>query len=133
MSFDSKPIVYACSGCSNLALMANDIALNLDRDGIADMSCISGVIGKVGPIRTIAESGRPIIAIDGCSLSCTQACIQASGLESQLHIDLSQFGLEKRSNQDSAFNESCVALKLTYEKLFEAGFSMPEETDTVDF
>ncbi|WP_196138726.1 putative zinc-binding protein [Aliikangiella sp. G2MR2-5] len=121
---DKKPIVYACSGCSNLALMANDIALNMNRDGIAEMSCISGVIGKVAPIMKIAESGRPIIAIDGCSLSCTKACIDASGLELALHIDLSSFGLEKRSNQDSAFNESLVALKMTYDMLDKAGFSI---------
>lgn len=127
MSENAKPIVYACSGCSNLALMANDIALNMNRDGIAEMSCISGVIGKVQPILDTAKSGRSIIAIDGCGLGCTKACIDASGLVVDLHVNLSDFGLEKRSNMDSAFNESCVALKLTYDKLIEAGFEIPEE------
>ena len=45
-----KPLVYSCSGCSNLARMAYDIALNLDSEGIAEMSCASGVIGNVTPV-----------------------------------------------------------------------------------
>jgi len=39
-----KPLVYSCSGCSNLARMAYDIALNIDNEGIAEMSCASDVI-----------------------------------------------------------------------------------------
>ena len=41
------PLVYSCSGCSNLAQLANDLALRLDRDGLAEMSCIAGVGGDV--------------------------------------------------------------------------------------
>ena len=49
-----KPIVYSCSGCSNLAQMAHNISLNLDGDGIAEMSCVSGVVGQVEPILALA-------------------------------------------------------------------------------
>ncbi len=34
------PLVYSCSGCSNVAQLANDIAVKLNSDGIAEMSCI---------------------------------------------------------------------------------------------
>ena len=73
-----KPIVYSCSGCSNVARIAHDIALNLDSDGIAEMSCVSGVIGNVAPVKAIATSGRSIIALDGCDLACTKACLLAA-------------------------------------------------------
>lgn len=125
----TKPIVYSCSGCSNLAQMAHDIALNMDRDGIAEMSCVSGVIGKVPPIVEVATSGRPIFAVDGCSLSCTKACLDACNIPIELHFDLSQFGLEKKSKKDNSFNESCVAMKLTYEEIIKAGYSIEEALD----
>jgi uncharacterized metal-binding protein len=40
-----KPLVYSCPGCSSAAQMANYIALELDRRGVAEMSCIAGVGG----------------------------------------------------------------------------------------
>lgn len=45
MNDDSLPLVYACSGCSNVAQLANTIAVRLDRAGLAEMSCIAGVGG----------------------------------------------------------------------------------------
>lgn len=37
------PLVYSCSGCSSAAQMANYVAVQLDRRGAAEMSCIAGV------------------------------------------------------------------------------------------
>ena len=48
--------------------MANHLALQLDRQGIAEMSCIAGVGGDVPSLVRTACSGRPLIALDGCPL-----------------------------------------------------------------
>lgn len=45
---DPRPLVYSCSGCSSAAQLANHVALQLDRRGVAEMSCIAGVGGD-GP------------------------------------------------------------------------------------
>ena len=116
-----KPIVYSCSGCSNLAQMAHNISLNLDGDGIAEMSCVSGVVGKVGPIMDLANSGRPIIAIDGCALSCTRSCLEASGLSADYYYQISDLGFEKRSKWNDSLTENTIAMKSIYDKLFEEG------------
>jgi uncharacterized metal-binding protein len=116
-----KPIVYSCSGCSNLAQMAHNISLNLDGDGIAEMSCISGVVGRVGPIMDLAKSGRPIIAIDGCSLSCTKFCLEASDLKADYYYLISDLGFEKRSKWNDSLTENTMAMKSIYAQLFEAG------------
>ncbi|HAQ85985.1 MAG TPA: zinc-binding protein, partial [Pseudomonas sp.] len=47
MSKPRLPLVYACSGCSNVAQLANTLAVRLDRAGLAEMSCIAGVGGRV--------------------------------------------------------------------------------------
>ena len=70
MTHSPPPLVYACSGCSNVAQLANDCALALDARGLAEMSCIAGVGGKVKSLVRKARAGRPIIALDGCELRC---------------------------------------------------------------
>ncbi|MGZ4049932.1 MAG: putative zinc-binding protein [Bacteroidia bacterium] len=70
-----KPLVYPCSGCSNAAQMSNYLAVQLDRMGIAEMSCIAGVGGNIKNLVRTAQSGRKIIAIDGCPLACSKACL----------------------------------------------------------
>ena len=122
-----KPIVYSCSGCSNLAQMAHNISLNLDGDGIAEMSCIAGVVGKVGPIMDLANSGRPIIAIDGCGLSCTKSCLEASNLKADYYYLISDLGFEKRSKWDDSLTENTIAMKSIYEQLFEAGIGFNQQ------
>lgn len=94
------PIVYSCSGCSNIAQMANDIAVKLDREGIAEMSCIAGVGGHVKPLVKKAQSGKPIIVIDGCPLQCAKHCLNNIGVEAEINIVLTDDGLKKTFHED---------------------------------
>jgi len=124
---ENKPIVYSCSGCSNLAQMAHNISLNLDGDGMAEMSCVSGVVGKVPAIMALAQSGRPIIAIDGCDLGCTKSCLEASGLTAQYYYKISDLGFEKRSKWHDSLTENTIAMKNVYEQLFKSGVTLGKE------
>jgi len=119
----SKPIVYSCSGCSNLAQMAHNISLSLDGDDIAEMSCISGVVGKVKPIMELAKSGRPIIAIDGCELGCTKACLDKSGIKTDHYFKISDLGFDKRDKWNDSLTENTVAMRSIYTDLIKAGIS----------
>lgn len=94
------PLVYSCSGCSSAAQTANYIALKLDRDGEAEMSCISGVGGNVTHLVNIARSGRPILALDGCPLACTLHCLSERGVTADYHLQLHEHGVKKRYHAD---------------------------------
>ncbi|MBI3144659.1 MAG: putative zinc-binding protein [Pseudogulbenkiania sp.] len=94
------PLVYACSGCSSAAQMANDFALKLTREGLAEMSCISGVGGGVPALVRLARSGRPVLALDGCPLACVKACLANAGVRADRHVVLSEFGVVKRKHHD---------------------------------
>jgi uncharacterized metal-binding protein len=106
---DSRPIVYSCSGCSSAAQLANTCALALDRAGLAEMSCIAGVGGGVKGLVRVAQSGRPILALDGCGLRCTVACLANQGVEPTAHVDLSRHGVRKRRHQDPTQEEHALA------------------------
>lgn len=94
------PLVYSCSGCSSAAQMANQMALWLDRQGEAEMSCIAGVGGGVTGLLRTARAGRPIVALDGCILHCVKACLDNAGVSPDLHLTLSGYGVKKRRHAD---------------------------------
>ena len=97
------PLVYACSGCSNLAQLANAVAVRLDREGRAEMSCIAGVGGDVEPLVRVATSGRPILSLDGCPLRCVQSALARHGVRPTEQLVLSEdLGLRKRQHEDAS-------------------------------
>jgi uncharacterized metal-binding protein len=101
---ETLPLVYSCSGCSSAAQFANDLALRLDREGLAQMSCIAGVGGNVPSLvrraQEAAASGRPILAIDGCVLACTRACLAQRDLKPTVHVQLAEQGVRKQYHAD---------------------------------
>ena len=94
------PIVYACSGCSSAAQLANHVAVRLDRTGAAEMSCIAGVGGDVSSLLKTARSGRPIVVLDGCPLECARHCLGRHGIEPTQHHQLHLYGVRKRLHED---------------------------------
>ncbi|TDP71250.1 putative zinc-binding protein [Roseateles toxinivorans] len=98
------PLVYSCSGCSSAAQLANHLALRLDREGVAEMSCIAGVGGNVRSLvrraRDAASEGRPIVAIDGCMLACARSCLAERGVTAIDHVMLAKTGVAKKYHAD---------------------------------
>lgn len=94
------PLVYSCSGCSSAAQLANYLAVQLDRSGDAEMSCIAGVGGDVPHLLKTARSERPIIALDGCPLVCVESCLARHGLVPTRHYQLHHYGVKKRNHAD---------------------------------
>jgi uncharacterized metal-binding protein len=98
------PLVYSCSGCSSAAQMANHLAVRLDREGVAEMSCIAGVGGNVRSLvrkaRDAVDAGRPIVAIDGCVLACVKCSLAERGVAPTAHIQLGEAGVKKQYVSD---------------------------------
>ena len=80
--------------------MANALAIRLDREGVAEMSCIAGVAGAVKSLVHTARSGREIIALDGCPLQCVRECLKSQSVEPNQHITLSDFKVKKSFHED---------------------------------
>ncbi len=93
-------VVYSCSGSSNVAQLANALAVRLDRAGLADMSCIAGVGGGVQPLVRRAIGAATVIAIDGCPLACCERVLAAKGVRPGWIVRLHERGLRKRQHAD---------------------------------
>lgn len=98
--YDDLPLVYSCSGCSSAAQMANDLAVRLDRQRLAAMSCIAGIGGDVPPLVDTATAGRPMLAIDGCPLQCARKSLAQHGVTPDAHVNLAMEGAPKEYHTD---------------------------------
>ena len=117
MTHAKRILVYSCSGSSNVAQLANDIAVSLDRQGLAEMSCIAGVGGDVRGLVKVAKSGREICAIDGCALACVKHSLKRHGVTPEWHIELTQLGLKKSKGESCSVGERTKAIRHVYETL----------------
>lgn len=111
------PLVYACSGCSSAAQLANHVAVQLDRLGVAEMSCIAGVGGDVPSLVKTARSGRPIVALDGCPLVCVHSSLSRHGLRPDRHYQLQQHGIKKKNHQDFDPEQATQVLAMVVDEL----------------
>ena len=107
---DPHPLVYSCSGCSSAAQLANHVAVRMDRKGVAEMSCIAGVGGDVPKLVRLAQSGRPILALDGCPLVCVKSSLARHGITPERHYQLHEYGVKKRNHQDFDPQEAAEVL-----------------------
>lgn len=112
----SLPLVYSCSGCSSAAQLANHAAVRLDREGLAEMSCIAGLGGDVPSLLRKAHEAvtaqRPIVAIDGCVLACANKTLARHGIAASRHVELWRLGVRKRQHEDFSAEEAATALSL---------------------
>lgn len=90
-----KPLIYSCSGCSNVAQLANDLAVVMDREGLGQMSCIAGVGGNVKHLVKLAQSGRDVMALDGCSIGCVKRTLAMRDVEPKWHVEITSLGIPK--------------------------------------
>ncbi len=90
-------MVYACSGSSDAGELADRIARQLTRDGVAEMSCLAGIGGRVKSLVNKAASAERILAIDGCPLNCTRHTLELAGFKEFEPLELHQLGFRKNS------------------------------------
>lgn len=104
-----KPVVFACSGCSPAGQLANQLALELDRRGIAEMSCLAG-LGAERPVFMKLAERRPVWIIDGCPIECGAGISTKVNRPMVLHLRLHDLGIKKKEGlADSMTVDDLVA------------------------
>jgi oxygen-dependent protoporphyrinogen oxidase len=93
---EAKPLVFACSGCSFAGKLSDSVARELDRQQIAEMSCLAGVGARHASfLRQLP--GRPVWIVDGCPIECARGVFEqaAQGERVTRHIRLHDLGFKK--------------------------------------
>ena len=102
---EKKVTIYSCSGCSNLAQLANSVAVKLHREKITNMSCIAGVGGDVTSLVKTAKTAETILALDGCPLACVEKCLKRHEINPNEHIVLTDLKLTKNCTSEASEEE----------------------------
>jgi uncharacterized metal-binding protein len=108
---ETKITIYSCSGCSNLAQLANSIAIKIHREKIATMSCIAGVGGDVASLVMTAKKAEKIMVLDGCPLECARKCLIRHQIIPDSHIVLTQLNLSKKNYSEASELEFAAAFE----------------------
>jgi uncharacterized metal-binding protein len=111
MSVRPLPVVFACSCGASAGRLANHVAATLDRDGEAEMAPIAAVGGDLPHVLTKATWRYPVVAIDGCHMSCARLCLERHGIKPARHLVLARFGVEKRERAEFTPAEAAAALR----------------------
>jgi uncharacterized metal-binding protein len=91
---NNLPLVFACSGCSNSGQLANEVALELNRRGVAEMSCLAGVgAAKAHFLKKLAK--REVWVVDGCPIECALGIFDQLRECVDIHIRLHDLGVRK--------------------------------------
>jgi uncharacterized metal-binding protein len=99
----AKPLVYACAGCSHVARLSYDLARELDRRAIAEMSCLAG-LGAGKPAFVKMLRGRPAWVIDGCPIECGLGVFTRNEHTVNRHIRLHDLGFKKNQPRNDYFD-----------------------------
>jgi uncharacterized metal-binding protein len=108
----SVPLVYACSGGSGAGQVANGVAVCLDRLEIAEMWSTAGIGGGDERHLAVVDSGRPILAIDGCPDDCARRALACRGIVPILHIRLDRRGTDRHRHE--SYDQSVIERELAY-------------------
>lgn len=87
-------LVYACSGAANTGLLADQVMRTLNRDGVADSTCLAAMGADLSGFLESARNATRNIVIDGCKVACGKRIFEKNGIAFQ-HYVMTDFGVEK--------------------------------------
>ena len=99
--------VLACSGCSAAGELADHTARRLQQQGVAKMSCLAGVGGRIPSIMATVQKASGILMIDGCPLECGAHVLRNAGFAGFKQLKLHELGVRK--NDSGAVDEDTVS------------------------
>ncbi len=92
---EKKCLVYACSGGSNVGQLSNEAAKVLDSSGAGTMSCLAGLGGHISGMVASAQSGVPVLVVDGCPIACGKKTFDHLGMKGYGYIEITALGIKK--------------------------------------
>ena len=88
-------LVFPCSGGSNVGQMANAAAVELTKQGRANMYCLAGMGAHVSGMVDSAAGAKYRIALDGCAVACARKTLEHAGLRVDRAVVVTDLGIKK--------------------------------------
>jgi uncharacterized metal-binding protein len=104
-----KTLVLGCSGGSNVGQVANNVMIEMDKDGVGNAYCLAGLGADLSGFVESARAGRTIL-IDGCPVGCGKKAFEKHGITPTEYFIVTELGIEKKHAFDKLAEETEQAL-----------------------
>ena len=94
-----ETLVFTCAGAAYTGQVANRAGVNLMQDGAGNLFCAAAVAAEIPEKLERARNAGRRVVIDGCEDHCARKIIENAGLSVDLHVDVTQLGIEKKPQQ----------------------------------
>lgn len=96
----SQVVILPCSGGSNCGQIANEVAVELTRQGVGNIYCLAGLGARIGGMIESARSAQRLVVIDGCPVACALKTVQQVGLQATDYVDVTTQGIAKNHDMN---------------------------------
>jgi uncharacterized metal-binding protein len=93
----SEILIFTCSGASNVGQIANQVAVDLQQEGVGKMLCLAGIGGHVSGMIASARAGKRLVGIDGCPVACTKKTMEHTDLPLTDYVVITELGFKKEA------------------------------------
>lgn len=93
-------VFLTCSGSSNCGQIANQVAVQLTKEGVGKMYCLAGIGSHNEGMIEGAKSADRIVILDGCPTACGKKTAEHAGLVVTDWVCITQNGIKKAHNFD---------------------------------
>jgi uncharacterized metal-binding protein len=111
------PLLFACSGGSEVSHLTYRIARKLAKDQHVYMSCPPPVTAGIKDFLEKLKRDKRVIVLDGCKRSCVAKSLENTGFKGFLHIRLTEDAVcpdkikGKRKKLDDAYKQIVELIK----------------------
>ena len=101
-----ETLIFTCAGAAYSGQVANRAGVNLMQAGAGNLFCIAAVGAAIpDKLERARKAGRRVV-IDGCDDHCARKIMEKAGLPVELHVDVTQLGVEKKPAEPSLINDA---------------------------
>jgi uncharacterized metal-binding protein len=113
---EAKAVILGCSGGSNVGQIANNLMIELEKNGLGNSYCLAGVGAGLSGFVETAKSARTIV-IDGCPVACGKKIFENYGITPTQYFVVTEMGIEKNHVFDALKEETAQAMSYIMEKM----------------
>ena len=96
----TRPLIFCCSGASNVGALSYLAAIRLAQEGSGNFSCIAGIGGNIPPMIRAAKEAQERIVIDGCPTGCARRIMDSNLIPIDRYAIVTELGIKKTHDFD---------------------------------
>jgi len=100
-------VIFTCSGAANVGQIANQAAVDLQQEGVAQMLCLAGIGSHNSGMIASGKGADRVVGIDGCPVACTKKALEHAEVPMTDYVVVTELGFKKQPH-DGIVNKDAV-------------------------